>query len=76
MDTAKPGPSGQTLLPALPALSRSELAEEILRTTPDLARQILKMHDESNSDSEKTPELTSEQMQATLLNSFGRIRKT
>lgn len=71
----KPGPSGATPLPPLPRLSRSELAEEMLRTTPGLAMALLMTNDSANSDSEKTPELTSEQMQAMLLSSSARTRQ-
>jgi hypothetical protein len=52
--------------------SRSEVARELLATTPELAKAMLKLHDAENSDSEKTPELTSEKMQSTLLASSAR----
>lgn len=64
----KPGHTPKTRRARLPLRSRSEVAQEMLATTPELARAMLKLHDDANSDSEKTPDLTSEQMQAALLN--------
>lgn len=66
---AKHGRTRKTRQARLPTRSRSEVAQELLATTPELATAMLKLHDDANSDSERTPELTSEQMQAMLLNS-------
>lgn len=64
----KPGPTPKTQPARLPLRSRSEVAQELLATTPGLAKAMLKLHDDANSDSEKTPDPTSEQLQAALLN--------